>query len=171
MLPRNSSLREAPNLFLPQVAKTITQDIDWVVEFHVDDDRHASTWKSHASTPHQQPTPTTQESRKHLEPTPTTNTNRPHQKTSAPHHQPTPRSRNQETLRTHINNQHQPTPPQAPPQTGEHRLLRSFIEGVSYVKGTPFMKGVPIMNTHGSIPTGESLKENPYRRIPIGESL
>jgi len=42
-------------------------NIDWIVELHMDENRHALTSKSHASTPHHQPTPTptptTQESR------------------------------------------------------------------------------------------------------------
>ena len=87
------------NKFIPSFdLPPVKMNIELNVELHMDDDRHASNSKSHASAPHHQPTPTIQDSGKHLEPKPTTNTNRPHQKTSAPHHQPAPRSRNQETL-------------------------------------------------------------------------
>ena len=80
---------------------TLNQHIDWVVEFHVDDDRHATTSTSHANNTHQQPTPTPTPTAAHRQPTPTAHTSTSHyQPTQPPHKQPG----NQETLRIHTNN-------------------------------------------------------------------
>jgi len=103
-------------------------NIDWIVELHMDDDRNALTSKSHASTPHHQPTPTS---------TPTTQESR---NTKNPHHQPT--------------------------ATGHTRKpgnpYRGIPIGESLYKGSPLHEGSPLY---------EYPQEHPYGRVPIGESL
>ena len=159
------------NKFIPSSGPPpVNMNIECTVELHMDDNPHAETSRSHANNTPQQSTPAS-------------HTNIPHQRSHQ--QQPTEtkhrikvriymiciKGRNQETITTHINNPHQPptpekthhpTSPQTPTQTRQHRLVRSFIQGVPHIKGTPFMKRTSFINTQRMIPIEESLQENLY---------